>query len=56
MSEEQQQALFSNTARSIHGVPQEIQLRHARHCYQADKAYGKGIAAAIGLDVELLGS
>jgi catalase len=54
MSDEQQKVLFENTARSIDGVPHEIQLRHAKHCYQADKDYGVGIATAIGLDIGLI--
>jgi catalase len=54
MNDEQKKALFENTARAIAGVPHEIQLRHAKHCYQADAAYGLGIAMAIGLDSKLL--
>lgn len=47
----QRQALFENTARSIGDVPQEIQLRHIRHCTEADPEYGKGIAAALGISL-----
>ncbi|SIS78469.1 catalase [Insolitispirillum peregrinum] len=49
MTPEQQQTLFDNTARSIGEVPRHIQLRHIRHCLQADPAYGKGIADALGI-------
>lgn len=49
MSEEQQQILFGNTARSIGDAPKAIQLRHIRHCCKADPAYGKGIADALGV-------
>lgn len=51
MTPAQQQALFDNTARSITGVPREIQLRHIDHCLKADPAYGKGIADALGIDL-----
>ena len=49
MSTAQQQALFENTARSMAGVPREIQLRHIRHCLKADPAYGAGIAKALDI-------
>ncbi len=49
MTVEQQQVLFENTARSIDGVPKEIQLRHVRHCMAADPAYGQGIAKALNI-------
>jgi catalase len=51
MNEEQQQALFYNTARAIAGVSKDIQQLHIDHCTQADPAYGAGVAAAIK-DVE----
>jgi catalase len=44
---EQRQALFDNTARSLHGVASEIQQRHISHCTLADPAYGAGVAAAL---------
>ena len=43
MTPAQQQSLFDNTARSISGVPREIQLRRARHCTLADRGYGSGM-------------
>jgi catalase len=49
MSEAQRTALFENTARSLGGAPEEIQLRHVRHCLKADPAYGEGVARALGL-------
>lgn len=45
----QQQALFENTARSVDGVPREIQLRHIDNCLKADPANGKGVARALGI-------
>jgi len=49
MSAAQQQALFDNTARSMRGVPPEIQIRHINHCFKADSAYGAGIAKVLGI-------
>jgi catalase len=49
MTPAQQQALFDNTARSINGVPKEIQARHIRNCLKADLDYGKGVAQALGI-------
>jgi len=51
MGPEKQKILFENTARSLAGVPREIQLKHIRHCHRADPAYGKGVAEALGLAV-----
>jgi len=55
MTPAQQQALFDNTARSISGVPREIQLRHVRHCTLADPGYGSGIAKALGIRTSEVG-
>ncbi|MDO8282623.1 MAG: catalase [Thermodesulfovibrionia bacterium] len=49
MSVEQQKVLFANTARAIGGAPREIQIRHIGNCLKADKAYGKGVADALGI-------
>ncbi|MEH6475531.1 MAG: catalase [Sneathiella sp.] len=49
MTADQQQVLFENTARSIAGVPKEIQMRHVNNCLKADVAYGEGIANALGI-------
>jgi catalase len=54
MSTEERAALFANTARSIGGAPRAIQLRHIAHCTKADKAYGDGVAAALGIKPEEL--
>jgi len=51
MDENQQKALFENTARAMGGVPEAICLRHIENCSKADKAYGKGVADALGLSV-----
>lgn len=52
MSQEQQQALFENTARSIEGASVEIQKRHIGNCLKADQAYGTGVAKALGLSLD----
>ncbi|MBS0221819.1 MAG: catalase [Proteobacteria bacterium] len=49
MTPAQQQTLFANTARAMAGVPAEIQVRHIVHCREADPAYGKGVADALGI-------
>ncbi len=51
MTPEKQAILFDNTARNLGGVPKEIQLRHLRHCYKADPAYGEGIGKLLEIDV-----
>ncbi|KAI1696514.1 catalase domain-containing protein [Ditylenchus destructor] len=43
MSEAQQQVLFENTARAIHGASDEVRERHIGNCTQADPAYGAGV-------------
>jgi catalase len=49
MSAEQQKVLFENTARAMGDIPKEIKMRHIENCLQADPAYGKGIADALGI-------
>ncbi len=50
MTEEQKEALFSNTARTMVGVPEEIVLRWIAYCTKADSDYGKGIAKRLVID------
>jgi len=47
MDEQQRQALFDNSARSLAGVPLHIQQRHIENCNKADEAYGAGVSAAL---------
>ncbi|MYN02668.1 catalase [Pseudoduganella sp. DS3] len=47
MDEQQRQALFDNTARSLQGASLEIQQRHIENCNKADEAYGAGVSAAL---------
>lgn len=49
MNPEQQKALFENTARAMGDAPKEIKIRHIGNCLQADPAYGKGVADALGI-------
>lgn len=49
MSDEQKQVLFENTARDMKDVEKHIKLRHIYHCYQADPAYGEGVAKALNI-------
>lgn len=50
MSPEQQLLLFENTARAMEGVPDAIKQRHVGNCMQADPEYGRGVAAALGIN------
>jgi catalase len=51
MSKEQQLVLFENTARNMGDSTLQIKHRHITHCYQADPEYGKGVAKALGIDI-----
>ncbi|MFG3454947.1 catalase [Stutzerimonas stutzeri] len=52
MKADEQQRLFGNTARAMGDAARHIKLRHIRHCYLADPAYGAGVAEALDLTVE----
>ena len=54
MSMESQQRLFNNYADAMAGVPVEIIKRQVAHCYKVDPAYGKGLAARMGLSPSAL--
>ena len=57
MDASQQQALFDNTARSMGDAPREIKVRHIGNCTKADPAYGRGVAAALGIPMnEVVGT
>jgi catalase len=45
-----QARLVDAIAGSMKDVPRAIQVRQVRHFYQADPAYGRGVAAALGID------
>lgn len=50
-SPEQQQRIFQNTANEMQGTTEEVKHRHIRNCYKADPDYGKGVANALGIDI-----
>ena len=52
MSADQKAQLFSNIAAAMEGVPQRIKVRQTAHFYNADPAYGRGVAELLGLDSE----
>ena len=49
MSPAQKEVLFGNTARAMGDAPKEVKLRHIGNCLKADKAYGEGVAKALGI-------
>jgi len=52
MSDEQRTLLISNIAGAMQGVSQDVQLRQLAHFSQADAAYGRGVAKALGFNLE----
>lgn len=52
MKPEQQEALFGNTARAMDDIPDMIKIRHIKNCLKADENYGKGVARALGIDLD----
>lgn len=52
MTPEQQQVLFENTARNMGDSTLQIKHRHINNCYQADPEYGKGVAKALGINID----
>ena len=55
MNAEQQKVLFENTARAMGDAPKEIKIRHIGNCLKADPAYGKGVAASLGISLSEVG-
>ena len=52
MTPAQQQVLFENTARNMGDSTMQIKHRHIFRCYQADPAYGKGVADALHINLD----
>ena len=50
MKEEQKDVLVKNTVANMAGVTDNIQYRHAAHCYLADPDYGLRLAKKLNLD------
>ena len=53
MSADQKRQLFDNIAAAMQGVPEQTQLRQIAHFTKADPAYGRGVAARLGLTTRL---
>ncbi len=53
MTADQKQQLIANIKAAMDGVPVEIIKRQLVHFYKADPDYGKGIAAAVGIDLDV---
>lgn len=51
LSDEEKERLFGNTAREMEGAEKQIKIRHINNCYQADPAYGEGVASAMGISL-----
>lgn len=49
MNDDERERLFANTARAMEGVEKHIKIRHIKHCYLADPAYGEGVAKALNI-------
>jgi catalase len=52
MTEDKKELLIHNTAADLAAVTENIQYRHAVHCYLADKAYGERLTQALKLDLK----
>ena len=53
MTADQKQQLISNIKAAMDGVPVEIIKRQLVHFYKDDPDYGKGVAAAVGIDLDV---
>lgn len=47
-----QQRLFGTVARHVGAAPRGIQLRAIFDFFRADPAYGRGVARALGIDLQ----
>ncbi len=52
MNADQKEQLFNNLAAAMSGVPDRIKVRQLVHFFKADPAYGHGVAAKLGMDME----
>ncbi|NLW52688.1 MAG: catalase [Tissierellia bacterium] len=52
MTDDQKQVLFENTARNMGDSTLQIKHRHINNCYQADPAYGEGVAKAMNINID----
>jgi catalase len=49
MTPPQQTVLFENTARAMGDAALHIKQRYVQNCMRADRAYGGGVAKALGI-------
>jgi catalase len=40
---------LTRTAQALGDAPKEVKIRHIGNCLKADRDYGKGVAAALGI-------
>jgi len=52
MTDDQKRVLCENTARNMGDSTLQIKHRHIHACYQADPAYGEGVARALNIDLK----
>ena len=52
MSEDQKRQLIGNLVGAMQSVPKFIQVRQFKHFYQADPAYGTGVAIGLGVNIK----
>jgi catalase len=56
MDAAQREALFANTGRAMGDSSEEVKVRHIANCLKADRVYGEGVAAALGIPMSKVGS
>ena len=49
MNEDQKALLINNIAGAMAGVSDDVVQRQLQHFYNADQAYGEGVAKALGV-------
>jgi catalase len=54
MAADAKQRLIHNIVGSLGQTPKRIQELQVKHFYEADPAYGSGIAKGLGLDIDAL--
>lgn len=52
LTPEQQLVLCENTARNMGDATLQVKHRHVYNCFHADPDYGRGVAQALGIDID----
>ena len=52
LTPEQQLVLCENTARNMGDATLQVKHRHIYNCFHADPDYGRGVAQALGIDID----